>query len=248
MMRIYRVGCIDAAQRLDMAPEDQAHLFRGRLGSGKTFSEKWTPPTVWHMVLPRLSDRNRRLCDITIVANHIGTPVLSARAKQAFEPRLGANVEWLPLPFDGCEYWLLNVLRTVELDKTRAVTRDFSDGQPGPVEKYAFHESDVADLWLFKAHSWPISVLCTERVRDLVEAEQLTGFWFRCAWDSTYEPFGIDRINDSSDVLSRPEIYGPDGIQPGFERYWPPEWKQRAQELKKERVLAAKQQQQRGPA
>lgn len=229
-MRIYSIGPHDNVQRLDMNVDQRVAIMR-TLGRGAAHEGSWHPLPVWRLKKPR-KRQTEELCDLTAVGAAEGVPVMSAHAKKILEPILGKGAEWLPLAFDEREYWLLNSLRVLDaLDLSQASIRHLPHGPVWSIEKYAFRPSVVADEWLFKVSTATNPVLVTDRFRSLVESEGLTGFFFQPVWDSEHRPFRPTANRE--DILTRPEIYGPEGFVTNLEEYWPPEWKEQARQIKR---------------
>jgi hypothetical protein len=227
-MRIYSVGPRDDVQRLDIDIELRVDMLK-RLGLGVPWEGAWTPPRAWRLQKPR-KRTPEPLCDWTTVGAAEGCPALSSRAKDVVEPLIGP-AQWLPLEFEECEYWLLNLLHLPEvLDVDASKVSRLPDGKVREIEEFAFRPPAVADEWLFKLSASPGSVFATDRFRDCVEREGLTGLFFQPVWDSEHAPF--KPIPDRGDIIKRPEIYGPKGFVPNVKELWPPEWKKHTQRIK----------------
>jgi hypothetical protein len=182
-MKVYVITPLDNVQLLGMSLEDQVRIFRGLVGAGQAVTTAWDAPKCDRFKKPR-KRKPEPLCDFTAILGKGDAPVLSRKAKNVLEPIFGSSVQWLPLEFEECEYWLLNVLRLVEIDETKSeVHRDYNGSFPR-VLRHWFHEKDVANEWVFKTRINTYNVLCIDRLRDLVAQEQLTGFWFGPMWDS----------------------------------------------------------------
>jgi hypothetical protein len=180
---VYFISVLDDVQLLDMNLEDQRTIFEGRVGSGNRVDSLWIPPKCGRFKKAR-SGKPEDLCDITFVLAHADVPLFSRKAKEVFEPLLGEQAQWLALDFEDCEYWMLNLLRLVEIDEDKSEIRRFPSGKTSLITRYEFNKKDVANEWLFKTKIHTFRVHCTDRVRELVEKEGLTGFWFRPLWDS----------------------------------------------------------------
>jgi hypothetical protein len=229
-MRIYSLGPLDDARRLDMNVDQQLKVL-STLGRGIPFPDDWVPLDVWSLKKPR-KRRLENLCDLSVVAAKLSIPVMSGRAKSVFEPLLGVSAQWLPLEFETGDYWLLNSLRVLDaLDIADSVIRYFSNGSLWEVERYALKPPIVADELLFKVSTAPYDVLVTDRFRTAVVDNGLTGFHFQPVWDSEHRPFRP--VVSGDEMFERPEIYGPEGFVPNLQEYWPPEWKEQARQLKR---------------
>jgi hypothetical protein len=224
-MQVHYITPLDRAQRLDMTDEDVSRIFGSTspIGWAKPFEGAWTAPDTWRFKKPR-KRKIEDLADVTAVLARCDSLVMSERAKSVLEPLLGDSAQWLPLAFPECEYWLLNLLRVVEMDDDAEIDFPPSRTDNGFVYAYSFRTRDVENEWLFKARKGTYAVLCTDRFIELVKREKLSGFWFGLVWDSDHKPFRDNAVSQEV-VRSRPEIYGPHGILPSFEHFWPEEWK-----------------------
>ena len=226
-MQVFEMSCIDAAPRLSASLNDQIRLFGdGLIGSGRAYTAVWHPLAVSRFHKPR--DRKiRPYLDISFILAKGSTPVFSKLAKTCLTPVLGDTVQWLPVDFDEQEFWLVNVLESVSFDTEKSKITTYLGGGTGAIEQFAFDELTVKDKRLFKVKQKPIYVLCTERLRECVIQNQLTGFHFSVVWDSRYNPFPAG-LDNNTDVIGRPEIYGPYGIKPIDKefrhKFWPLEW------------------------
>jgi hypothetical protein len=230
-MRIYSMGIHDDVQMLDTHVDQQVTTLRA-VGRGKQAEGIWQPLPVWRLKKPR-KRKLEDLCDVTAVCASVDKPVMSSRAKRLLEPVLGTDAQWLALSFEECEYWILNSLRVLDaVDLSGSAVGYFPDGRVSDVEKYALRESVVADEWLFKASVAPYDVLVTERFRSLVTREKLTGIYFQPVWDSAHKPFSA--FAGRKEIATRPEVFGPKGFVPDREEFWPVEWKEEAEELKRQ--------------
>lgn len=223
-MQVFYIAPRDNVERLEVALEDDLRIFspESPIGWGRRFEGAWSAPATWRCKEPRRR-QPFALGDVTQVLAHGSALVFSVKARSVIEPLLGEWGQWLPLKFAEREYWILNLLRLVDMDMPHAEIDMLPGKTDGHVRTYAFHERDVAPEWLFKARGGTYSVLCTERFVDLVKREKLTGFWFGLLWDSRYPAF--TQYATHEDVRKRPEIYGPHGIWPSFEHHWPEEWR-----------------------
>lgn len=229
-MRICSLEIRDDVQQLNADVNWQLEVLR-TLGRGARCAQPWNPVPVSRLHKPR-KRRVEELCDVTAIAAHVDVPVFSERARNVLQPILGATAEWLPLAFDEAQYWLLNLLQVIDvLDVSKAHVRTLPNGRVLDIDTYAFKEELVSDQWLFKVVQHPFSVFATDRFRELVKVENLTGFFFQPVWDSDHAPF--KPIPGRAEILTRPEIYGPEGFVPNVQELWPDEWKQRAREMKK---------------
>jgi hypothetical protein len=127
------------------------------------------------------------LCYFTAMLAKVNVKVCSKKAMDILRPLLGESAQWLPLSFLEKEYWLLNVLRLLKIDKNRSAVRRYPDGSQPSITRYAFQEKDLTNGWLFKTRINPFTVHYTDRLRNLVRQEGLTRFSFDLLWDSEVE-------------------------------------------------------------
>jgi len=200
-MRICSLEIRDDVQQLDADVDWQLEVLR-TLGKGAKHAQSWQPVQVRRLKKPR-KRRVEDLCDVTAIAAHTDVPVLSDRAKSILQPVLGSAVEWLPLVFDEAQYWLLNVLHVIDaLNVSKAHIRTLPSGRVLDIDTYAFKSEVVSDEWLFKVVQHPFSVLVTDRFRELVAAQGLTGCFFQPVWDSEHAPF--KPVPGRAEILTRP--------------------------------------------
>lgn len=236
-MRICSLEPRDGVQLLDADVDWQVAVLRS-LGRGVRYEGTWHAPRVTRLRKPR-KRQQEALCDLTAIAAAIDVPVLSLRAKKLLEPILGQDAQWLPLAFDEADYWLLNLVRIVDgLDLSKTKMRTLPNGKVLSIDIYAFKDEAVADLWLFKITQHPFHILATDLFRELVDAEQLTGMFFQPVWDSEHAPFRP--IPNPAEIITRPEVYGPEGFVTNLKEYWPPEWKAQARKLSRKTSDLAK--------
>ena len=226
-MQIFKVRSLETAPLLQVNLNDEISVFEDSvIGKAKRYELPWKPIPTTRFKKP--GDRKvRKYCDLTYILANVNVPIFSGSAKTSLEPILGDTVQWLPIEFQEQEYWIVNILKTVSLDLQSSQIISYPDGGLATIEQFAFEELSVRDKWLFKVPQRTFWVLCTERFRDHVLQNELTGFYFEVVWDSRYKPFP-DALYNDTDVVGRPEIYGPNGVRPipkqWRKQYWPPEW------------------------
>jgi len=229
-MRVYSVGPRDDAQRLSLDVGLRVKMLR-QLGSNLPWPGDWEQPKARRMEVPRKKTPGV-LCDWTSVGAAEGLPAVSTNARAVVEPLLLNKVQWLPLDFSKCSYWLLNCLNVPDvLDLSAASVTRGPDGTVRSIEASAFRPSAVRDEYIFRVPGAPNSIFVTDGFRALADQRGLTGLFYQPVWDSEHAPF--KPIPGRAEILTRPEIYGPVGFVPNVQELWPDEWKQRAREMKK---------------
>lgn len=230
-MRIYSVSPKDEVQRLETAVDLGVKILR-HLGLAQPWVRDWQSPKTWRMQKPH-QRKLAVLSDWTAVGPTLGMPALSAKAKALVEPMLGSMAQWLPLSFDEREYWLLNCMNVPDVLDMQASSITYrADGSIWNIDAFAFKPIAVAEELLFKVLGAPNSMFATNRFRELAEQSGLTGIFYQPVWDSDHAPFK-PIPGRGGEILTRPEVYGPEGFVPNVQELWPPEWKERAREMKR---------------
>ena len=114
-------------------------------------------------------------------------PVFSRRALDYLKPLIAPHVEVLPLSFDEGEFFAINVITVLDaVDYQNSVYKTFRDGKRiMSFKKYAFHESIVAGVPIFKISDERVRyAFVSDEFKQIVEQNKLTGFVFRLVWES----------------------------------------------------------------
>lgn len=91
------------------------------------------------------------------------------------------DIEIVYLPFEICDerYYLLNIIGLRKaLDFEKSSYTAFEDGFPDTIEKLSLVEESVKEVDIFRLYSKPHLVLVSEKLKQLLEEHQLTGFKF----------------------------------------------------------------------
>ena len=121
----------------------------------------------------------------------IGTPVVSERVVSLFK-RLGLEreVQFLPAQVEGREapYLILNILRVIQcIDDARCEEVSYwtpEDGEPELVGKYQnvsglkVDPASMGDANICRPRGWEGAIIVTERIKQAMEREGITGTWF----------------------------------------------------------------------
>lgn len=120
-----------------------------------------------------------------------GSPVMSDKAISVLSPIMKDAVEYLKLVFDEKEYSMVNVIRVlnvIDYDKAKYVKFSNSD-KILAFQKYSFRMCDeLQNNDIFKLIDEPRrDPFVSDRFKQAVEDNQLTGFKFELVWDSEEE-------------------------------------------------------------
>ena len=115
-------------------------------------------------------------------------PMFSKKAVNILKPLIRDSVEFLELVFPESEYWGVNVTKVLDvINYEKAQFRTFPNSNRIMVfEKYAFVDSEeLRSASIFKIIDEPRrNSFVTDRFKQLVEENKLTGFVFKEVWDS----------------------------------------------------------------
>lgn len=151
-------------------------------------------------------DPDRRgvvLSESDIPASAVGSLVVSKRGKDMVEPRFGEFVEFLPLDSQDLDLWAMHVLPSVsaiDVKRSRALHKDIDCAtlepigpQIGITEPYAFHDSVVASLPVFRDVEWRHGWFMTQPFVEFMRSAGLSGFDARLIYDSELDNKGFAR-------------------------------------------------------
>lgn len=148
---------------------------------GRSFRDDWEPP-----VLDSLDDTPLPMGDV--LGFTLGL-LLSARAVTVFQDLGVNNMEFLPVQWQGQEYYWANVLGTLDcLDKERSACL-YSPTTPGRVlfvQRYVLKEEMLRDVLIFRVKDEPLRAgFVTEAVLDAIRKAGLRGFRYELVWDDS---------------------------------------------------------------
>jgi hypothetical protein len=115
----------------------------------------------------------------------VGAPGLSKKAVEILIPLLGNNVQLLPLKHPTFEYFRLNVLQVIDaIDYEKSTFRKLPNGKLLTVKEYVFKPDCLMGIDIFKDPYFTTNVYVSDRFRQTVLDNKLTGFDFIELWDS----------------------------------------------------------------
>ena len=165
----------------NLIPEKNFTLDEIRSFNGKKKKWKWKPLPVKRME----PEKNLELSD---APGFFTIPVFSDRALKVLRPIIKNSTEELKLICKEKKYYAINVTKVLDVvDYSKAEYIKFSDGNRIMVfEKYAFRICDeLVQNYIFKIIDEPLRrAFVSEKFKNAVEENNLTGFKFRLVWDS----------------------------------------------------------------
>ena len=199
-MNVYRVEADLACGTLVYAAgeNDYADRERCREAMGKPSAAGWHPPSLRNppgkiKILP---------VDCVPAAAFGGQAMLlNQRAREALAPLLLSCGEYLPVRIDGLDYRWFNCTALVDVaDQDRIEGRRSTESYMPPgwwdrITRWAFHPERLAEApAVFTVPQRRRILMCTDVLREAVEAHGLLGFQFDPLWSP--ETGGVE-VNDS---------------------------------------------------
>ncbi len=118
-------------------------------------------------------------------------PIFSKKALDLLRPLIQDSIEELEVRFEESEYCGINVTRVLDvIDYSKSKYKMFRDGKRiMRFEKYAFKICDeLVNYNIFKIIDEPTrKAFVSDKFKDTVEMNRLTGFRFELVWDSEEE-------------------------------------------------------------
>ena len=117
----------------------------------------------------------------------VGTVLFNQKAKDCLERVFGDYVEFVPAKYQDDIYYIVNVLNVIDgINYERSEFRKTGDGKPYAVNKFSFKPNIVKNIPIFKVFFWKniygSDIFVSQEVKDIVEANGLTGFSFEEVW------------------------------------------------------------------
>ena len=131
--------------------------------------------------------REKELMDCSHVWIAVGIVLFNQKAKDCLERVFGDYVEFVPAKYQDDIYYILNVLNIIDgLNYEKSEFKKTRDGSPYSVNKFSFKPNIVKDVSIFKVFLdgsiYSTDILVSQEVKDIVEANGLTGFSFEEVW------------------------------------------------------------------
>jgi len=150
---------------------DYLHSFDGR-----SKKEGWAPPET----MPY--DR----CKLGNITDFEGILTLDKIALESLKDLIGNNAEILPIYYNDKEFYLINVIKFVDvINFEKSKYKSLSNGKIVVFDNYVLDKTMIADNDIFKMKGdAPIVDVVSDRFKQRVEEKRLTGVGFRLVWDS----------------------------------------------------------------
>ena len=149
-------------------------------------------------------------------------PLFSERTARELRETGMPNEQWIPVEVLDYKtnYELYNCIDVIGalLPEESELSYSKRTGHLSEIKKHVFDPSAIGDRWFFRDSFRPAALYCTDRFIDHVLAVGLEGFWFRPVWDSEHPKFSA--WPSKTDVRTRPEIWGPEGIAADYGAEW----------------------------
>lgn len=199
-MNVYKVGPDLAYGQLVYASDniDDAQAMRWLEAAGTSRAADWQPPS---LESPRGGPKVLPLDCIGAAAFAGHGALLSTRARKLLAPLLLPCGEYLPVQLDGLDYCWFNCTTMADvadqdlIEGKRATESYMPPGSWDCITRWSFHPERVAIApAVFTVPQKRRPLMCTDVLRQAVEAHDLLGFQFDLLW--SLENGGVE-INNS---------------------------------------------------
>ena len=131
--------------------------------------------------------REKEFMDCSHVWIAVGIVLFNQKAKDCLEGVFGDYVEFVPAKYQDDIYYIVNVLNVIDgINYERSEFRKTGDGKPYAVNKFSFRPNIVNNISIFKLfledRIYSTEIFVSQEVKDIVEANRLTGFSFEEVW------------------------------------------------------------------
>ena len=131
--------------------------------------------------------RETEFMDCSQVWITTGIVLFNQKAKDCLEGVFGDYVEFVPAKYQDDIYYIVNVLNIIDgLNYEKSEFKKTHDGKPYAVKKFSFQPNIVKNIPIFKVFFWKniysTEIFVSQEVKDIVEANGLTGFSFEEVW------------------------------------------------------------------
>ena len=186
-MRIYRMEA-DLAEKnvtfLDLLDHEAFMKFNKELRRGLPVSDAFR---FVELERNNSNPREKEFMDCSQVWITTGIVLFNQKAKDCLEGVFGDYVEFVPAKYQDDIYYIVNVLNVIDgINYERSEFRKTGDGKPYAVNKFSFKPNIVKNIPIFKVFFWKniygSDIFVSQEVKDIVEANGLTGFSFEEVW------------------------------------------------------------------
>ena len=131
--------------------------------------------------------REREFMDCSHVWIAVGIVLFNQKAKDCLEGVFGDYVEFVPAKYQDDIYYIVNVLNIIDgLNYVKSEFEKLDDGRPYSINKFSLRPNIVNNISIFKLfledRIYSTEIFVSQEVKDIVEANGLTGFSFEEVW------------------------------------------------------------------
>ena len=131
--------------------------------------------------------RETEFMDCSQVWITTGIVLFNQKAKDCLEGVFGDYVEFVPAKYQDDIYYIVNVLNIIDgLNYEKSEFEKLDDGRPYSINKFSLRPNIVNNISIFKLFLeesiYSTEIFVSQEVKDIVEANGLTGFSFEEVW------------------------------------------------------------------
>ena len=186
-MRVYRMKA-DLAEKnvsfLDLLDQEAFMKFNKELRRGLPVSDAFR-----FVELERDNSdlREKEFMDCSKLWITTGIVLFNQKAKDCLEGVFGDYVEFVPAKYQDDIYYIVNVLNVIDgLNYGKSEFEKLDDGRPYSINKFSLRPNIVNNISIFKLfledRIYSTEIFVSQEVKDIVEANGLTGFSFEEVW------------------------------------------------------------------
>ena len=186
-MRVYRMKA-DLAEKnvsfLDLLDHESFMKFNKELRRGLPVSDEFR---FVELERDKSNPREKEFMDCSKLWITSGIVLFNQKAKDCLEGVFGDYVEFVPAKYQDDIYYIVNVLNIIDginYEKSEFEKRD--NGRPYSVNKFSLRPNMVNNISIFKLFLeesiYSTEIFVSQEVKDIVEANGLTGFSFEEVW------------------------------------------------------------------
>ena len=186
-MRIYRMKA-DLAEKnvsfLDLLDQEAFMKFNKELRRGLPVSDEFR---FVELERDKSNPREKEFMDCSKLWITMGTVLFNQKAKDCLEGVFGDYVEFVPAKYQDDIYYIVNVLNIIDgINYEKSEFEKLDDGRPYSINKFSLRPNMVNNISIFKLfledRIYSTEIFVSQEVKDIVEANGLTGFSFEEVW------------------------------------------------------------------
>ena len=186
-MRIYRMKA-DLDEKnvsfLDLLDQEAFMKFNKELRRGLPVSDEFR---FVKLERDKSKTRETEFMDCSKLWITTGIVLFNQKAKDCLEGVFGDYVEFVPAKYQDDIYYIVNVLNIIDgLNYGKSEFEKLDDGRPYSINKFSLRPNIVNNISIFKLFLeesiYSTEIFVSQEVKDIVEANGLTGFSFEEVW------------------------------------------------------------------